>query len=140
MDVPKLPVPKFPETSVPKFPLHNFGRQRLPEMREDSVEGQSPHPDDELPSFCLHGMWWLGSAGTAVNDRWGDATLCLRTSGVITKQHEAFVTSLYTLISDESVHPLGTGPEYARLLRNVVIEYGVMFLSVLDKRGIRITP
>jgi hypothetical protein len=28
--------------------------------------------------------------------------------------------------------------EYARLLRNVVIEYGVMFLTVLDKRGVTI--
>jgi hypothetical protein len=79
-------------------------------------------------------------AGATVTDRWGDATLYLRTSGVLTKQHESFVTSLYTLISDESVHPLGTAQEYARLLRNVVIEYGVMFLSVLDQKGVKITP
>jgi hypothetical protein len=79
------------------------------------------------------------SAGVVVKDGWRDATLFLRTEGVISKQHEAFVTSLYTLLSDESVHPLGAAPEYARLLRNVVIEYGVMFLSVLDKRGGKIT-
>jgi hypothetical protein len=79
------------------------------------------------------------SAGVMVKDGWGDATLFLRTEGVISKQHEASVTSLYTLLSDESVHPLGAAPEYARLLRNVVIEYGVMFLSVLDKRGVNIT-
>ena len=80
------------------------------------------------------------NAGTTIIDRWGDATLYLRTSGLLTKQHESFAASIYTLISDESVHPLGTAPEYARLLRNVVIEYGVMFLSVLDKNGISITP
>jgi hypothetical protein len=75
------------------------------------------------------------AAGDAVEDRWGRTTLYLRTQDLITQQHENFVTSLYALLSGESVHPLGAAPEYARLLRNVVIEYGVMFLSVLDKRG-----
>jgi len=35
----------------------------------------------------------------------------------------------------KSVHPLTADREYARLLRNVTIEYGVMFLTVLDKRA-----
>jgi hypothetical protein len=78
------------------------------------------------------------AAGQTVVDRWGDATLYLRQQGYFTKQHETFVTSLYTLLSDESVHPLTAEREYARLLRNVVIEYGVMFLTVLDKRGVKI--
>jgi hypothetical protein len=78
------------------------------------------------------------TAGETVTDRWGDATLYLRQKNIFTKQHEAFSASLYTLISDESVHPLGADREYARLLRNVVIEYGVMFLSTLDSMGIRI--
>jgi hypothetical protein len=78
------------------------------------------------------------AAGTTVVDRWGDATSYLRKQGFVTQQHEAFITSLYTLISDTSVHPLGAEREYARLLRNVTIEYGVMFLTVLDKRGVRI--
>jgi arginyl-tRNA synthetase len=73
-----------------------------------------------------------------VVDRWGDATLYLRQQGYFTKQHETFVASLYTLLSDESVHPLTADREYARLLRNVVIEYGVMFLTILDKRGVTI--
>jgi hypothetical protein len=42
-------------------------------------------------------------------------------------------------MSDTSVHPLAAEREYARLLRNVVIEYGVMFLTILDKNGVRIT-
>jgi hypothetical protein len=78
------------------------------------------------------------AAGQTVLDRWGDATLYLRQQGYFTKQHETFVASLYTLLSDESVHPLTADREYARLLRNVVIEYGVMFLTVLDKRGVTI--
>jgi len=78
------------------------------------------------------------AAGTTVVDRWGDATLFLGQQGYFTKQHESFVASLYTLLSDESVHPLTADREYARLLRNVTIEYGVMFLTVLDKRGVKI--
>lgn len=78
------------------------------------------------------------AAGQAVVDKWGDATLYLRQQGFFTKQHETFVTSLYTLLSDESIHPLTADKEYARLLRNVVIEYGVMFLTVLDKKGVTI--
>ncbi len=78
------------------------------------------------------------AAGNTVVDRWGDATVYLQRQGYFTKQHEAFITSLYTLISDASVHPLGAEREYARLLRNVVIEYGVMFLTVLAKKGVKV--
>jgi hypothetical protein len=77
-------------------------------------------------------------AGDTVTDRWGEATTYLRQQGYFTIQHERFIASLYTLLSDESVHPLTADREYARLLRNVVIEYGVMFLTVLDKRGVKI--
>jgi len=56
----------------------------------------------------------------------------LRQQGYFTTQHEKFSTSLYTLPSDESVHLLTAEREYGRLMRNVVIEYGVMFLTVLD--------
>ncbi len=78
------------------------------------------------------------TAGDVVTDRWGEAILYLRQQNYFTRQHEAFVASLYTLLSDESVHPLTAEREYARLLRNVVIEYGVMFLTVLDKRGFKV--
>jgi hypothetical protein len=96
-----------------------------------------------LRSF-LEELHWQAAKGTGItgldaNKKWGSATGLLREKGYLTKQHEAFVASLYTLLSDEGVHPLGADQEYARLLRNVVIEYGVMFLAVLDKRGIKIT-
>jgi hypothetical protein len=77
--------------------------------------------------------------GVVVEDKWMPATIYLRQQGVFTQKHEDFIAKFYTLISDEGVHPLGAEREYARLLRNVVIEYGVMFLTVLDQRGIRLT-
>jgi hypothetical protein len=57
----------------------------------------------------------------------------LRQKGFLSQQEEDFVTSLSTLISDEGVHPLIAEPEYARLLRKVVIECGVMFLAIGQK-------
>jgi hypothetical protein len=80
------------------------------------------------------------AAGDTVPDKWGPATDYLSKKGFFTKQHEAFITSLYTMISDESVHSLGAERLYARLLRNVVIEYGFMFLNVLDKKAVTIQP
>ena len=44
---------------------------------------------------------------------------------------------LYVL-SDEGVHPLIAEKEFARLFRNMVIEYGLMFLTMLEKKGVRI--
>jgi hypothetical protein len=79
------------------------------------------------------------AAGATVVDRWGDVTIFLRQQGYFTREHEEFITSLYKLISDTSVHPLGAEREYARLLRNVVIEYGVMFLTTLAKKGVKVT-
>lgn len=76
--------------------------------------------------------------GESVVDKWGVATDYLCKKGIFVKKHEEFVTSLYTLISDTSVHPLTAEREYARLLRTVVIEYGVMFLAALEKNGVKI--
>jgi hypothetical protein len=79
------------------------------------------------------------AAGGTVEDRWGPALIYLRQQRLFTLQHEEFVAKLYTLISDESVHSLGAEREYARLLRNVVIEYGLMFLTVLAKSGVKVS-
>jgi hypothetical protein len=76
--------------------------------------------------------------GETVKDAWGDATSYLHAQGIFAKKQEEFVTALYALISDTGVHPLGADREYARLLRNVVIEYGVMFLSALDRNGVKV--
>jgi len=64
---------------------------------------------------------------------WGKAIAYLATENVITKTEEEFVTSLYRLVSDMGVHPLVAEREYARLMRNMNIEYGLLFLTRMDK-------
>ena len=71
--------------------------------------------------------------------KWGPATLFLRQHGVITPKEETFITTLYTLVSDEAIHPLIAEREYARLFRNIVIEYGLLFLTILQKQGVTIS-
>ncbi len=71
-------------------------------------------------------------------DKWGTATLFLRQHGIITLKEETFITTLYTLVSDEAIHPLIAEREYARLFRNIVIEYGLLFLATLQKKGVTI--
>jgi hypothetical protein len=78
------------------------------------------------------------AAGQPAPSKWGPATLFLRTSGIISQKEETFITSLYTLMSDEAIHPLMAEPEFARIRRNMIIEYGLMLLTVLDKKGIKI--
>lgn len=82
------------------------------------------------------------SVAAGVNDpsppnRWGKVIAYLRTSGVISVQEEMFVTSLYTLMSDEGIHPLIAEREYVRIRRNMTYEYGLMFLTVLEKKNLR---
>jgi hypothetical protein len=72
--------------------------------------------------------------------KWGVAMLFLRQHGVITQKEETFITTLYTLVSDEAIHPLIAEREYARLFRNIVIEYGLLFLTILQKKGVTISP
>jgi hypothetical protein len=69
--------------------------------------------------------------GEAAPGRWGAATTFLRERGVISQKDETFITALYTLVSDEAIHPLIAEREYARLFRNIVIEYGLLFLAAL---------
>lgn len=78
-------------------------------------------------------------ANEAPGNKWGEWILFLRNKGIFTLQHEQFVAALYTLMSDKSVHPLTADREYARLLRNFVIEYGVMFLETLSRSGVKIS-
>lgn len=71
--------------------------------------------------------------GGLLPSTWGKAIGYLVQEGVLTKTEEAFVTSLYTLVSDTGVHPLVAEREYARLVRNMNIEYGLLFLTRVDK-------
>ena len=84
------------------------------------------------------GQAFAKSLGETCGDKWDPTVTFFRNYKFFTEQQDKFARGLYTLLSDEGVHPLIAEREFARLLRNMVIEYGVMFLTMLEKRGIKI--
>lgn len=76
--------------------------------------------------------------GGAVPRKWGEALRYLVDNSVLTKQEEQLLSSLYVLVSDTGVHPLIADREYARLIRNMSIECGLLLLTKLDKVGINL--
>jgi hypothetical protein len=80
----------------------------------------------------------FAAPGEAHPAKWGASTTFLRSKGVISPKDEAFITSLYTLVSDEAIHPLIAPREYCRLFRNIVIEYGLLFLTTLQNKGVTV--
>jgi len=76
--------------------------------------------------------------GITVVDRWDPTLTFLKNKSFLSPQQDKFARGIYALLSDEGVHPLIAEREFARLLRNVVIEYGLMFLTMLQKKGITI--
>lgn len=75
--------------------------------------------------------------GGPLPSRWGEALKYLSGNGVLTEQEESFAARFYTLMSDTGVHPLIAEREYARLMRNMSIEYGLLLLTKLDKLGLK---
>jgi len=75
--------------------------------------------------------------GGPIPSKWGEALKYLRDKEVLTKQEESFAAHFYTLMSDTGVHPLIAEREYARLMRNMSIEYGLLLLTKLDKLGLK---
>jgi len=75
---------------------------------------------------------------TTIVDEWDPTLTFLKNQSFLSPQQDKFARGLYTLLSDEGVHPLIAEREFARLLRNVVIEYGLMFLTMLQKKGVTI--
>jgi hypothetical protein len=75
--------------------------------------------------------------GGALPSKWGEALQYLRDHAVLTVKEEQFAAQFYALVSDTSVHPLVAEREYARLVRNMSIEYGLMLLTKLDKLGFK---
>jgi hypothetical protein len=67
------------------------------------------------------------------DSKWGTQLTYLRVHTFLTEQEEKFVAGLFAVISDEAIHPLIARREYARLARNVVIEYALLFLRKLEK-------
>jgi hypothetical protein len=74
--------------------------------------------------------------GGSLPSRWGEALKYLLDNGVLTKPEELFAAQFYTLMSDTGVHPLIAEHEYARLMRNMSIEYGLLLLTKIDKLGL----
>lgn len=76
--------------------------------------------------------------GVDAPKKWGESTDILRKGEFLSAQEQSLALALYTLISDKGVHPLIAEREYARLLRNVVVEYGLLFLTKLARSGIHL--
>ena len=74
----------------------------------------------------------------SVPSKWGEALKYLIDNKILTKQEEQFFASLYTLVSDTGIHPLIADREYARLIRNMSIECGLLLLTKMDKLGINL--
>jgi hypothetical protein len=71
---------------------------------------------------------------------WNSTLTFLVNNGFLSLQQDKFARGLYALLSDEGVHPLIAELEFARLLRNMSIEYGLMFLTMFEKNGVKIQP
>jgi hypothetical protein len=78
-----------------------------------------------------------GKFGGSLPSKWGEAHQYLRDNGILTVKEQQFAIHFYTLMSDTSVHPLVAEREYARLMRNMSIEYGLLLLTKLDKLGLK---
>jgi hypothetical protein len=74
--------------------------------------------------------------GGSLPTKWGEALQYLRDNNVLTVKEQQFAIQFYALMSDTSVHPLVAQREYARLMRNISIEYGLLLLTKLDKLGL----
>ncbi len=70
---------------------------------------------------------------------WDTSTSFLRKHHYITMQQEKFARGIHALISDEGVHPLMSDRVFARVLRNVIIEYGFMFLTIMNGKDVNLT-
>ena len=68
---------------------------------------------------------------------WGESIRYMQEKSILSKQEAGFAATLFTLISDMGVHPLIAEREYARLARNMVIEYVLLFLHKIEKLGLR---
>lgn len=78
----------------------------------------------------------LKKFGGCLPSKWGEALKYLRGQDILTAKEELFAAQFYALMSDTSVHPLVAEREYARLMRNMSIEYGLLLLTKLEKLGL----
>ncbi len=115
--------------------LNEAERLYLGPMNDFDLKSSMSHLRSFLESLVGEATGRLSQAddGQAVADGWGRRLVYLREKGVLSLTEEKFAATLYTLISDQAVHPLMAGQEYARLARNMVIEFALLFLRKLEK-------
>jgi hypothetical protein len=98
---------------------------------------------DHIRSFYEHltidaGQAIARNSGTSVVADWNSTMTFINNSSFLSKQQDKFARGLHALLSDEGVHSLIAEQEFVRLLRNMVIEYGLMFLTMLERKGVTI--
>jgi len=90
---------------------------------------------ENLHAQAIPGICALRKISKLPLDQWSAQLNFLRETDVLSKQERQLVSGLWAVISDEAVHPLIAEREYARLARNIVIEYALLFLKKLEKIG-----
>jgi hypothetical protein len=117
--------------------------------KADDIYNGSPDAFDlkscigHIRSFVEHlhiqaGVAIAKSTNKTVVNAWDPVMTFLKTDGFLTMQQDKFARGLYMLLSDGGVHPLIAEREFARLLRNMSIEYGLMLLTMFEKKGVTI--
>jgi len=121
-------------------PLLNALREAEKQSSPGSSEVELKASMGHLRSFLEHlhaeaipRIAFTVRATRPLDARWGAGIEFLASVNFLSDQEKNFATGLYTLISDQAVHRLIARREYARLARNVVIEYGLLFLRKLEK-------
>jgi hypothetical protein len=118
------------------------------EFRDDATGFELKTCMGHLRSFLeqLHDQACTAIAApeTAITEynKWGLTIAFLKKNDYLSSQEEKLVSGIHAIMSEDGVHPLIAEREYVRLLRNMVIEYGLLLLSILEKKGIsiRATP
>jgi len=72
-------------------------------------------------------------------NKWGLTIAFLKKHKYLSPQEEKLVAGIHAIMSEDGVHPLIAEREYVRLLRNMVIEYGLLLMSILEKKSIKIS-
>jgi hypothetical protein len=122
-------------------------KQALNEAEKDFRDSASPfefkncltHLRGFLEHLHLEAAQHIAKTVPGATHDWDTSTSFLRKHDYITVQQEKFARGIYALISDQGVHPLMAERLFARVLRNVIIEYGFMFLTIMNAKGVALS-
>jgi hypothetical protein len=115
------------------------------EFRDDATGFQLKTCMSHLRSFLeqlhLQACSAIAPDTTPVTEynKWGLTVAFLKKHGFLSSQEEKLVAGIHAIMSEDGVHPLIAEREYVRLIRNMVIEYGLLLLSILDKKSVTIS-